>query len=133
MFLPKGVDSCFGGNLCASNFFCAYHSGVFTARGVVLYANQPFGSRRGCFADASPNGNEADDTINLVSHEHNEAITDPLGSAWYTRGGLENGDKCRPFYGDRIGPDYNQIINTHHYELQMEWSNRNHGCRQRYP
>ena len=47
------------------------------------------GSRRGCDEGQYPNGssNHADPTINVTSHEHNEAITDPQLNAWYDAAG----------------------------------------------
>jgi hypothetical protein len=38
-----------------------------------------------------------------VSHEHNEAITDPLGNAWYDLVGYENIDKCAWNFGSQLG------------------------------
>ena len=71
-------------------------------------------------------------TINVASHEHNEAITDPQGSAWYDRRGQENGDKCAWNFGSALGTtgsgSYNQLINGHTYWLQQEWSNKSSGC-----
>ena len=137
MFLPPGVDTCLGGNQCASNAFCAYHSGFFTSNGIVLYANQPYASVSNiygsCVTGDRPNSSDADDTLNVVSHEHNETITDPTGRGWFARSGLENGDKCDFNFGPLIGAGYNQIINGDRYYLQQEWSNRKnlHGCRQR--
>ncbi len=73
----------------------------------------------------------------MISHEHNEAITDPQLNAWYDSSGAENGDKCAWTFGTVSGPDgaeYNQTINGHHYWLQQEWSNSNptNACVQTY-
>jgi hypothetical protein len=85
-----------------------------------------------CGSGQSPNNDDADSTINVLSHEHNEAITDPLGNAWYDRRGAENGDKCAWNFGTALGgaPEhlYNQVIGTGTYYLQQEWSNRSSGC-----
>jgi hypothetical protein len=85
-----------------------------------------------CSAGESPNRNDADATINVTSHEHNETITDPLGSAWYDRTGYENGDKCAWNFGTPLGggtgAEYNQVIGSGHYYLQQEWSNHSSGC-----
>ena len=36
-----------------------------------------------------------DHELNVISHEHNETITDPTGAGWFdTNGAGENGDKC---------------------------------------
>jgi hypothetical protein len=84
-----------------------------------------------CDAEQHPNNDDADATINLISHEHNEAITDPLGNAWFDRFGQENGDKCAWNFGTASGSpgaEYNQMINEDKYYLQQEWSNRSAGC-----
>src|SRR5205807_8982674 len=72
------------------------------------------------------NGDSADDTINLISHEHNEAITDPLGTGWYDKNGLEDGDKCAWNFGSSTPS--NQTIDFNPYYLQQEWSNARKGC-----
>jgi hypothetical protein len=84
-----------------------------------------------CDAGQHPNGNDADATLNVTSHEHNETITDENGNAWYDFGGYENGDKCAWIFGTLSGPSgaqYNQTINGHHYFLQEEYSNRDRNC-----
>jgi hypothetical protein len=128
MFTAQNVGSCFdsGGTECAYTVYCAYHG---TANSGAIYANQPFAAVAGCDEGQYPNGsNHADPTINVVSHEHNESITDPQLNAWYDAQGNENGDKCAWTFGTVSGPngaEYNQTINGHHYWLQQEWSNAN--------
>jgi hypothetical protein len=80
-----------------------------------------------CDAGYKPNGNDADATINVTSHEHNETITDEQGNAWYDRAGYEDGDKCAWKFG-AVSGSYNQTINAHHYILQLEYSNADRGC-----
>jgi len=74
--------------------------------------------------------------LNVVSHEHNEAITDEQGSAWFDSQGAENGDKCAWNFGTVLNSttygQYNQIIGTGKYYLQQEWSNANMGCKLTY-
>jgi hypothetical protein len=135
VFTPQGVGSC-AGSSCAYTNFCAYHSWITQPTGdAILYANQPYAAQGWkiytCDSGQHPNGNAADATLNVVSHEHNEAITDPEGSAWYDNQGYENGDKCAWNFGTASGPSgamYNQTINGHHYYLQQEWSNQSSGC-----
>ena len=43
---------------------------------------------------SGPNDAIADSQVNLVAHETIEAITDPLGNAWFDAAGNEIGDKC---------------------------------------
>lgn len=137
-----GVGSCFDGSSseCTSDTYCAYHN-AFTSSSndPVIYANQPYdASITGCDSGNSPNGDDADSTINTMSHEHNEAVTDPFGDAWWNfASGQENGDNCAWVFGTPLGgtpgvDEYNQVINGHHYWVQEEWSNDGSDCRQHY-
>ena len=139
VFTPKNVGSCWStsGNICSYNYYCAYHSDFSRSGQTVLYANQPYTDTsdvlgyQACDEGQHPNGDFADGTINVTSHEHNEAITDPLGNAWYDASGDENGDKCAWTFGTVQGPSgaqYNQTINGHTYFLQQEWSNASSSC-----
>ena len=135
MFTPNNVGSCFDDlSACAYTAYCAYHG--YTPSGAI-YANQPYAFNPSCDVGQYPNGvsTQADPTINVVSHEHNEAITDPQLNAWYDAAGYENGDKCAwtfsPVQGSP-GSEYNQTINGHHYWLQEEYSNDGHACLQSY-
>jgi PKD repeat protein len=134
---PSGVGSCFDAtpaNGCAYTDYCAYHSSFNLGSGRTLYANQPYPNDPGCDSGQQPNGDLADSTINLISHEHNETITDPRGNAWFDSNGDENGDKCAWDFGTALGStaggQYNQLINGGQYYLQREWSNapNAHGC-----
>jgi hypothetical protein len=142
VFTPKGVGSC-AGSSCAFSYYCAYHSNFASGGGQVLYANMPYANTvpAACGSGQSPNGSggagDADSTLNVTSHEHNESITDPLGSAWFDRSGYENGDKCAWNFGTALGSTsttspsttkFNQLINGHPYYLQQEWSNAHSGC-----
>ncbi|HEX9117360.1 MAG TPA: hypothetical protein VGA61_14930 [Anaerolineae bacterium] len=133
MFTARGIGSCSGGS-CAFSQYCAYHSWAGSGSSVMLYANMPYADTvpAACDAGQHPNGDDADATINVTSHEHNEAITDEQGSAWYDRRGSENGDKCAWNFGASLGStsvgQYNQAIGTGKYYLQQEWSNRSSGC-----
>jgi hypothetical protein len=131
LFTPKDVGSCFdsGGGTCTYTAYCAYHGATNSG---AIYANQPYTVSstypNSCDTHQYPNGSDADPTINVTSHEHNEAITDPHLNAWYDNQGAENGDKCAWTFGVVSGPngaEYNQTINSHHYFLQREWSNNN--------
>jgi hypothetical protein len=131
MFTGKGVGSCYSSGSCAFSSYCAYHSNL---SGGVPYANMPYAATvpAACGSGQSPNGGDADSTINVASHEHNEAITDPLGTAWFDQRGYEDGDKCAWTFGTALGgssgAQYNQTINGGRYYLQREWSNRSSGC-----
>jgi hypothetical protein len=134
MFTPKGVGSC-AGSSCAYSTYCAYHSWIGSGASATLYANMPYAVQNyriyTCDSGERPNGVTADATINLISHEHNETITDEQGNAWYDSSGNENGDKCAWNFGSASGPagaQYNQTIAGAHYYLQQEWSNHSSGC-----
>jgi hypothetical protein len=134
LMTPRGVGSCFDslGSQCSTNVFCAYHSSFTdTSSEPVIYANEPYQATiSGCSSGSSPNGDDADTTINTLSHEHNEAITDPFGDAWFSDVSSEgeNGDLCAWTFGTALGhalngQQYNQLINGHDYWLQQEYSN----------
>lgn len=135
LFTPLHVGSCFDANTsdgCAYTDYCAYHGDT---PGGAIYANQPYAKHSGCDEGQYPNGNDADPTINVTSHEHNEAITDPQLNAWYDAAGYEIGDKCAWIFGSLSGSpgsEYNQTINGHHYFLQEEYSNNGSACLQTY-
>jgi hypothetical protein len=141
VFTPRNVGSCLSASstTCSYTYFCAYHSSfVDSLSRQVLYANQPYtdtsgvGAPGACDSFQHPNGDWADATISVLSHEHNETITDPLGNAWHDSSGSENGDKCAWNFGAALGStsfgQYNQQIGTGKYYLQQEWSNASSGC-----
>jgi PKD repeat protein len=146
--LPSDVDVCFGdgSGTCASNDFCAYHSSFVDGPNNVLYATIPTVAlaspqdAKGCQWDGNslvqePNASIADVALKYISHEDNEAITDPLGTGWwnyYT--GNENGDNCNQAFAPTLGGDadagtlYNQLIGGNPYYIQSEWSNGSGSC-----
>lgn len=150
IFTPSKVGVCetagFPGvnNACTTNVFCAYHS----ATSSFIYAVEPDAasiSDSACSTGGRPRGSAADDTISTVSHEQNEAITDPLGGGWWSEDsesyqgipnyffGSENGDLCAYNFGASLGTTlsgqpYNQVINGHSYFVQQEWSDVDGGC-----
>lgn len=135
IFTARGIGSC-AGSSCAFSQYCAYHSWIGNGTGAILYANMPYADTvaAACDIGQHPNGDDADATLNVTSHEHNEAITDAQGSAWFDRRGYENGDKCAWNFGTALGSTggtntmYNQAIGTGRYYLQQEWSNARSGC-----
>lgn len=141
LMTPNAVGSCFDvtGTECTTNAYCAYHSDFIDANGEhVIYADQPYdGTIQGCAGapgQGFPNDHDADATINAISHEHMEAITDPFGDAWWANDGQgdEIADLCVGDFGTpqgtANGQPYNQVINGHAYSLQLEYSNDNAGC-----
>lgn len=139
IFTPSGLGSCAGGgsSICAYSSYCAYH-GAFSNGGTstTLYGNMPWVyAKSGCDMGQYPNGGQADPTINVLSHEFNEAITDPVPNwGWVDASGAENGDKCAWTFGTLSGSkgaQYDQTINGHHYYLQEEFDNASDACQMR--
>jgi hypothetical protein len=135
LFTPNNVGSCDSPGSCTYTVFCAYHG---YGSGNLIYANQPYAAySSGCRTGQRPNGDAADDTINVTSHEHREAINDERLNAWYNDAtGAEGSDQCAWSFGASLGggpgAQYNQIINGNHYYLQQEWSNDGSTCLLRY-
>ncbi|MBV9603605.1 MAG: PKD domain-containing protein [Solirubrobacterales bacterium] len=155
--LPTDVDVCFsdGSGTCATNQFCAYHSAYTDGANDVLYAAIPSvtldnaNDAKGCQWDGNPtvqepNGSIADVALKYISHEDNETITDPLGSAWWNEStGNEDGDNCNDYqtnpgaFAPPLGGDagsgtlYDQLIAGDQYYLQSEWSNGSANCEMR--
>jgi len=119
VFIPSGSysssgssTSCGGPNLA----YCAYHSHYVDGAGKnVKYSIQPWAGCAGCQAF----GDTSLDQDHFICHETREAVTDPLGNAWFDRRGNEADDKCAwspaPFISGGFG-------------YQYEWSNANSGC-----
>jgi hypothetical protein len=134
VFTGKNVGSCLDSSHCAFSYYCAYHSSFGSGSSEILYANMPYADTvpADCDAGQHPNGSDADATLNVTSHEHNETITDPNGNAWFDAAGYENGDKCAWYFGKQLGTtgfgSYNQVINGHQYYLQEEYSNASRSC-----
>jgi len=145
VFLPPNVDTC--DPACFSTpAFCAYHSAYASGTSGVVWANMPYVPGSACDINEYPNGSvattPADGEYSVISHEHNEAMTDPLpGSGWFNGDTAhENGDQCAYVFdqantiGFGVSPGtgplsgtpghyWDQKINHHKYLLQEEWSN----------
>ncbi len=138
ILLPAGVNTCWdgSGNTCASNAFCAYHD-YYGSGGI--FAVEPFNAAFECFqpiGQGTPNGAGIDETVNTISHEQNESITDPFLNAWLDQEGHDEiGDLCEWGFGSALGTvngqPYNEVINGDQYSLQQEYSNADGGCVQR--
>jgi hypothetical protein len=133
------VDTCYNSSSCAFIQFCAYHSAFSDASGTpVIYANIPYVGTRLDVCDSGkppPNEENLDATLNALSHEHREMTNDPFGNAWWDDQSFKEGsDQCAYQFGNlQVGTTgkYNQVINGHEYLVQMEWSNKSVGCKQR--
>ena len=136
VFTSSGEGSCFdsGSSACAFTQYCAYHSFFSDSNNQpIIYANMPYTGTNldACGVTTSPNNDfAADSTINVTSHEHMEAVTDPQLNAWYDAQGNENGDKCAWNFGTPSLDNGNANVqwNSHFYLVQQEWSNASSGC-----
>jgi hypothetical protein len=138
VYFPPNVTTCtdITSVECSGTVYCAYHSSMGSGNSTILYANMPYDGVSGCESGQSPNGNTAADSeLNVTSHENIEAVTDPLGTAWYDSSGQEIGDKCNFTFGSPLGgapgAQYNEQISAGTYYLQEEWSNATSACAQR--
>jgi hypothetical protein len=131
VFTGRGENICTNSThkSCASNSFCAYHSVFNDVFGDTIYATMPYAASFSCNPGSSPNHNDADQTINVTSHEQLEAATDPGLNAWFDVHGAEIGDKCVWTFGARNAQGADVVWNRHPYIVQREWSNARRGCR----
>jgi hypothetical protein len=77
----------------------------------------------------------ADGIANTLTHETEEAITDPDLNAWFDSSGNEDADKCNFKFGPTKlaanGAKFNQTFGGLNWMIQMEWENsRGGGCDQ---
>jgi hypothetical protein len=136
VFLPPGVEAMDADGTTSASVFCGYHRAFGSGTDQTVYGDLPFPpSGDACDAGQAPNGNlAADGMVSTLSHELNEAITDPLTQiAWNDQAGHEIGDMCAETYGPPLGStdpsnpgtsEYNQVINGGKYYTQTEFSNR---------
>ena len=136
MMMPKNVGNCASyssGGLegwCSFTNACAWHH----QWGSMFFVVQPYlGNHPNCESGQGPSGvYDADQSINTISHEINESLTDPAAGSWYDVNGYENGDKCAWNFGTALGGPagalYNQLIDGKGYYLQQEWSNQSSAC-----
>ena len=135
VFTAPGEGSCMDSTSksCAYSSYCAYHSHYLNGTTPIIYSNEPYGSTKYCELPGtpSPNGDPtADAAASSASHELTEAITDPLGNAWFTARGNEIGDLCAYKYAPVTwdGGIATQMWNGRYYLLQTEFSNHTGQC-----
>jgi len=137
VFTGSDVQSCMdpAHSSCSQSTYCAYHYSFGIAGQPVIYANMPDAYSLGDCGFANVTGDPAADTIlSIVSHEHFEAVTDPLTiphAAWLHDDITgEIGDLCAYTFGPTgYSPTTpNVYLNGHPYRLQQEWSNSVSGC-----
>jgi hypothetical protein len=145
--------SCVNNSFCAYHDFFT-HGGadvLYASVPFSVFASSP----KGCQTDQysiyeTPVGSSGDEAYNVaddLSHEFSETITDPLLDAWFSKNGFEVADLCEayaatantnkgvsplayaPAFGDpSAGVLYDQVINSHQYYNQTEFSNSANGC-----
>lgn len=147
VFLPPGTDECFDStfttcyspDIPSSFFFCGYHgSADFADIGHVLYSVEPYENVNGCSVPPNgPQGQLADSTNNVLSHETFETITDPDGDAMWNSAdnglfGEEIGDECSFLvFPTPTSVYFNPSVfkmNGVKYAAQPEYSNNGHAC-----
>ncbi len=121
--------------------YCGWHTHGTINGSDIKYAfiGNPDRCPSACEAQTtSPNGNSgADGMASIISHELEEAATDPdLNAWWQTSTGMENADKCAWKFGTEStasnGSKYNMTMNGTQYLIQMNWVNALKGTQKGY-
>ena len=121
--------------------YCGWHTHGTIAGSDIKYSF--VGNAARCISSCAaqtigPNGNPgADGMASVVSHELEEAATDPDLNAWYDRQGAENADKCAWTFGTTFssgGALANVHLGTRDFLIQRNWVNAAGGyCSMQYP
>ena len=121
--------------------YCGWHTHATIAGSDIKFAfiGNPDRCPSACAAQSTgPNGNAgADGMASIISHELEEAVSDPDLNAWYDRQGMENADKCAWTFGSMStapnGSKYNMTLGTRNYLIQQNWVNASNGfCAKSY-
>jgi hypothetical protein len=115
--------------------YCGWHTSGSISGSTIKYAfiGNPDRCPSACAAQTtSPNGNAgADGMASIISHELEEAVTDPQVNAWYDRRGEENADKCAWTFGTEKtaanGSKYNMTLGSRQFLIQQNWVNASGG------
>jgi hypothetical protein len=123
--------------------YCGFHTHATLSGADIKYAfiGNPDRCPSGCEIQStgpnspSPGVGGADGMSNVITHESEEAITDPDLNAWFDSSGNEDADKCNFKFGPTKtasnGAKFNQTFGGHNWMIQMEWENsRGGGCDQ---
>lgn len=132
-------SECYSPDVPSTFYFCAYHgSVVFSDIGETLYSVEPAQDNFGCIVPpGGPQGQLADSTNNVLSHETIETITDPDGNGWWNTAdnglyGQEIADECSFLVFTPTSVYFNPSVfrmNGVKYAVQPEYSNIGHPCR----
>src|SRR6266704_1286383 len=131
--------------------YCGFHTHATLGGTDIKYAfvGNPDRCPSGCEAQTTgPNSpatgiGGADGMINIITHESEEAITDPDLNAWFDANGEEDADKCNFTFGTvstctgtsvcsasgkAAAAKFNQTFGGNSYLLQEEWKNAGGGA-----
>jgi hypothetical protein len=141
--LPKDTNGVYfvltSADVTASSGFCTQYCGWHThgtiAGSDIKYSfiGNPDRCPSACEAQTTgPNGNAgADGMASIISHELEEAATDPDLNAWYDRRGMENADKCAWTFGTTYtvanGSSANVQLGSRDFLIQRNWVNASGG------
>src|SRR3954469_20020326 len=141
--LPKDTSAIYfvltSSDVTASSGFCTQYCGWHTHGTIsgsdIKYAfiGNPDRCPSACEQQTTgPNGNAgADGMASILSHELEEATTDPDLNAWYDRRGQENADKCAWTFGATYpasnGSQANMKLGSLDFLIQQNWVNANGG------
>lgn len=147
---PSGIYIVLGSADVSSNAtgFCVPGAQPHHSRGVVLgtsfvyaYVGNPnrcptVGAAQFMAADGTrlptPNGNfGADAMASTIAHVLDGTVTNPAGSGWFDRYGLENADKCAGTFGQTYttahGARANLRLGQRDFLIQQNWVNDRRG------
>lgn len=115
--------------------YCGWHTHATINGSDIKYAFVGNAARcpSACAAQTTSPNNDAgaDAMASVVSHELEEATTDPDLNAWYDSRGSENADKCAWTFGTTSrasnGSQYNMTLGSREYLIQRNWVNASGG------
>jgi Phosphate-induced protein 1 conserved region len=115
--------------------YCGWHTHATITGTDIKFAfvGNPDRCPSACAAQTTgPNDNAgADGMASIISHELEEATTDPDLNAWYDRRGQENADKCAWTFGTQYaaanGANANMKLGSRDFLIQQNWVNASGG------
>ncbi|MFA5171990.1 MAG: hypothetical protein WC426_10530 [Sulfuriferula sp.] len=132
-FVLTSADVTETSGFCTS--YCGWHThGTISGQDIKYsFVGNPDQCPSACEAQTtSPNGNAgADGMASVLTHELEEAVTDPDLNAWYDTLGKENADKCAWKFGTTYttsnGSLANMKLGARDYLIQQNWLNASGG------